>query len=73
MAVALVTNASPEEGKGKAILAVYIYRNKKCYDKRCTLLTRRSAVLAVDIMHGRSLSCKMRPQLQLKKTKVRLN
>ena len=38
---------TPEEGEGKAVLAVYIVPNKRCY-KCCTLLTRWSAVLAID-------------------------
>ena len=38
----------------------------------CTLLTKQSMVLAVDLMHGRVLSNKMLPQSQLKKAKVRL-
>ena len=67
MGMALVRNASPvtaEEGEGKAALTVYIV-TKRCY-KRCTLLTRWSAVLAVDIpvMHGHGPSSKMHPQLQ---------
>ena len=74
MGVALVTKCVPavtaEEGEGKCISR--LYSNKRRY-KRCTLLTRRSAVFAVDVMHGRGPSSKMRPQLQPKKTKVRLN
>ena len=38
----------------------------------CTLLTRQSIVIAVDMMHGYGPSNKMCPKLQLKKTKVRL-
>ena len=38
----------------------------------CTLLTRWNLVLAVDMIHGGGPSNKMRPQLRLKKTKVRL-
>ena len=36
------------------------------------LLIRRRIVLTVYIMHGHGPSNKMRPQLQAKKTKVRL-
>ena len=49
-----------------------VYSNKRCY-KRCTLLTRWNTIHAIDIMYGHGLSSKMHPQLQPKKTKVRLN
>ena len=58
--------------KAKVRLISSLHSNKRCY-KCCTLLTRWSTVLAVNIMHGHGLSSKMHPQLQPKKTKVRLN
>ena len=59
-----VPPVTAEEGKAKALLAIY---------KRCKLLTIRSTVLTVIIMHGRGPSSKMPPQLQPKKAKIRLN
>ena len=47
-------------------------KTKAIYGKCCALLTRRSTVLAVDMIHGRGPINKMRPQLKPKKTKVRL-
>ena len=38
----------------------------------CTLLSRQSVILAVNLMHGRGLSNKLHPWLQPKKAKVRL-
>ena len=39
---------------------------------RCTLLTRWSMVLAIDILLGRGPRKEMLPQLQAKETKLRL-
>ena len=56
----------------KALLAVNIAAKGILCAMRCTLLTKRSMVLAVHITQGHGLSDKMRHQLQPKKTKVRL-
>ena len=51
-------------------LLIYVRSNKRHY-KRCTLLTRQSAALAINMMHGSGPNNKMRPQLQPNKTKVK--
>ena len=49
-----------KEDKGKAVLAIYI-RSKKRHYKHSTILTRQSAVLAVNMMHGHGPSNKVCP------------
>ena len=62
-----MSQVTAEEGEGKTFLAIYIVT------KGVISAVHYLHVLAVDIMHGRGPSSKMRPQLQPKKNKVRLN